>query len=400
LGNKSSRPKQKKRSEQDQSSAARSSKDREPSWIARQEGYDKDGIPHRSEFGKKDIPKWDPNKQEFQSGEIPKYPDGTNVPVPPQAPGRSQTPAPNRNAPSVEPSLTIPSIPGTASQSQYQAQGNASNRGSHSKGGGSKGSRVRKERPKKVRDGAHSGTPPGLTQSGPYYELMRGLNWTWTEYKYEETPGLDLEYQYHANDRLPGPRTIQDKMQLTNCEGLQMYHLRHKIVSGVCGYFNGIPETMSEDEALDMFAKYGEITGWTFIRDRDSMKPDGTGYVQFETADAYDQAMEGFDDKPLEGHHWHPWLHRSTLEFSWDPSDAHYMDEKRETYRVSPTARREIIHYKTEASGRPWKSKPPSRKNDQFYHTYGPEAARGSRDFDNRYCDGNYPNTWDRNVRH
>lgn len=66
-------------------------------------------------------------------------------------------------------------------------------------------------------------------------------------------------------------------------------------------YVGGIPYSTSEQGLKDAFLKAGEVISAVIIIDRTTNKSKGFGFVEMETEEGAEAAIEMWNDKELEG---------------------------------------------------------------------------------------------------
>lgn len=66
-------------------------------------------------------------------------------------------------------------------------------------------------------------------------------------------------------------------------------------------YVGNLPYTMTDNGLSDLFSKFGNITSASIIMDRISNRSKGFGFVEFETAEEANAAMEALNNTEIEG---------------------------------------------------------------------------------------------------
>lgn len=68
-------------------------------------------------------------------------------------------------------------------------------------------------------------------------------------------------------------------------------------------YVGNFPYTVDEDQLREIFSEYGEIEDVAIIKDRDTGRPKGFGFITFASQQAAEQALEqdgrNFGGRPL-----------------------------------------------------------------------------------------------------
>ena len=60
-------------------------------------------------------------------------------------------------------------------------------------------------------------------------------------------------------------------------------------------YVGNLPFQATEDEIRNLFSPFGEVTSVNVIKDRETGRPRGFGFVEMENADAAIQELNGKD---------------------------------------------------------------------------------------------------------
>ena len=66
-------------------------------------------------------------------------------------------------------------------------------------------------------------------------------------------------------------------------------------------YCGNISYDTSEDDLRDLFAQYGEVAGVRVIKDRDTGRSKGFGFVDIYNDDEAKEAIEGLNEKDFMG---------------------------------------------------------------------------------------------------
>ncbi len=66
-------------------------------------------------------------------------------------------------------------------------------------------------------------------------------------------------------------------------------------------YVANIPFTLSEEELESVFAEYGRISSVKIIKDRESGKSRGFGFVEMDNDDEGNRAIESLDGAKVKG---------------------------------------------------------------------------------------------------
>jgi RNA recognition motif-containing protein len=66
-------------------------------------------------------------------------------------------------------------------------------------------------------------------------------------------------------------------------------------------YIGNLPYTLSDDELRDLFAQFGEVTSATVIRDRETGRSKGFGFVEMSNNGAAGEAIRAMHDTELKG---------------------------------------------------------------------------------------------------
>lgn len=66
-------------------------------------------------------------------------------------------------------------------------------------------------------------------------------------------------------------------------------------------YVGNLNYSTTEDELREVFGAYGEVVSVTLIRDRETGRAKGFGFVEFSSDDAGHQAIEALDGKQVGG---------------------------------------------------------------------------------------------------
>ncbi|GAB6162104.1 RNA-binding protein [Desulfothermus naphthae] len=65
-------------------------------------------------------------------------------------------------------------------------------------------------------------------------------------------------------------------------------------------YVGNIPYSAREEQVMELFAEYGEVHSFNLIRDRETGRSRGFGFVEMDTESA-NRAIEGLNGKELDG---------------------------------------------------------------------------------------------------
>ena len=66
-------------------------------------------------------------------------------------------------------------------------------------------------------------------------------------------------------------------------------------------YVGNMPYSMTEDELRDLFVEHGEVSSVAIINDRQTGRPRGFGFVEMETEDAGEKAIEALNSQEVGG---------------------------------------------------------------------------------------------------
>lgn len=66
-------------------------------------------------------------------------------------------------------------------------------------------------------------------------------------------------------------------------------------------FVGGLPWRMTNEELKDMFAEFGEVTDAFIPRDRETGRSRGFGFVEFETKESAEAAIEKWDGAEYDG---------------------------------------------------------------------------------------------------
>jgi RNA recognition motif-containing protein len=66
-------------------------------------------------------------------------------------------------------------------------------------------------------------------------------------------------------------------------------------------YIGNLPYAMSDDELRDLFAQFGEIASATVIRDRETGRSKGFGFVEMPDGAAGGSAIKALHDTEMKG---------------------------------------------------------------------------------------------------
>lgn len=66
-------------------------------------------------------------------------------------------------------------------------------------------------------------------------------------------------------------------------------------------YIGNLPYALTDDELRDLFGQFGEITSATVIRDRETGRSKGFGFVEMPSQSAGDEAIKSLNDTELKG---------------------------------------------------------------------------------------------------
>ncbi len=59
-------------------------------------------------------------------------------------------------------------------------------------------------------------------------------------------------------------------------------------------YVGNLPFSASENDVRDLFAQYGEVHSVKLVSDRDTGRPRGFGFVEMDSADEAQQALDNY----------------------------------------------------------------------------------------------------------
>ncbi|WP_461832789.1 RNA recognition motif domain-containing protein [Desulfothermus sp.] len=65
-------------------------------------------------------------------------------------------------------------------------------------------------------------------------------------------------------------------------------------------YVGNIPYSAREEQVMELFSEYGEVQSFNLIRDRETGRSRGFGFVEMDTEGAK-RAIEGLNGKELDG---------------------------------------------------------------------------------------------------
>jgi len=65
-------------------------------------------------------------------------------------------------------------------------------------------------------------------------------------------------------------------------------------------YVGNIPYSAREEQVMELFSEYGEVHSFNLIRDRETGRSRGFGFVEMDTEGA-NRAIEGLNGKELDG---------------------------------------------------------------------------------------------------
>ncbi len=66
-------------------------------------------------------------------------------------------------------------------------------------------------------------------------------------------------------------------------------------------YVGNLSYNVSEDQLRELFGQAGEINQVTLIMDRDTRRPKGFGFVEMNTQEDAEKAIQMFNDQELDG---------------------------------------------------------------------------------------------------
>lgn len=66
-------------------------------------------------------------------------------------------------------------------------------------------------------------------------------------------------------------------------------------------YVGNLSYQTSEEDLRGLLASYGEVVDIRIIKDRDTGRSKGFGFVEFESKDAMNKAIEGLDGQDFQG---------------------------------------------------------------------------------------------------
>ncbi len=66
-------------------------------------------------------------------------------------------------------------------------------------------------------------------------------------------------------------------------------------------YVGNLPYTVSEDDLRELFAQAGEVKEVTLIKDRDTHRPKGFGFVEMMNQADAEKAIQMFNDQEMDG---------------------------------------------------------------------------------------------------
>lgn len=66
-------------------------------------------------------------------------------------------------------------------------------------------------------------------------------------------------------------------------------------------FVGNLPFSVDNDRLKDEFTKFGEVLSAKVIMDRHSGRSKGFGFVEFAEVDSAQSAIDGMNEKPLEG---------------------------------------------------------------------------------------------------
>ena len=66
-------------------------------------------------------------------------------------------------------------------------------------------------------------------------------------------------------------------------------------------YVGGLPYAYGDEDLKQLFAEYGEVTSATIITDRETNRSKGFGFVEFDSDDAANAAIEAKNQSELDG---------------------------------------------------------------------------------------------------
>jgi len=72
-------------------------------------------------------------------------------------------------------------------------------------------------------------------------------------------------------------------------------------ITAVKVYVGNLPFTATEDEIRDLFGEYGQVNDVTMISDRETGRPRGFGFIEFQDEAAGREAISQLDGKDFGG---------------------------------------------------------------------------------------------------
>ena len=66
-------------------------------------------------------------------------------------------------------------------------------------------------------------------------------------------------------------------------------------------YVGNMPYSMTEDELRDLFQEHGEVSSVAIINDRQTGRPRGFGFVEMETEESGDKAIDALNSQEVGG---------------------------------------------------------------------------------------------------
>ena len=66
-------------------------------------------------------------------------------------------------------------------------------------------------------------------------------------------------------------------------------------------FVGNLAYTCSDDDLREAFSAFGEVTSAKVIMDRDTGRSRGFGFVEMETREGGESAIEGLNEKPIHG---------------------------------------------------------------------------------------------------
>jgi len=66
-------------------------------------------------------------------------------------------------------------------------------------------------------------------------------------------------------------------------------------------YIGNLPYDTTEDQVVEVFKQFGEVDRATLVKDRETGRPRGFGFVEMPNDDEARQAIEGLSGKDFEG---------------------------------------------------------------------------------------------------